>query len=119
MRDFKQLKVWRSAHGLALEVYGVTNAFPRSELYALTSQLRRAATSIPANIAEGCGRTGDRELAHFLSIASGSATELEYHLLLTRDLGYLSPSEHDRLRGTLVEVQMMLTSLIKKLEARG
>jgi four helix bundle protein len=92
--------VWRQAH----EVYRVTIAFPAAERYGLVSQMRRAGVSIPANIAEGCGRAGDAELARFLQIAMGSASELEYHLLLTRDLEYLSGSDHERLTGQVVEV---------------
>jgi four helix bundle protein len=80
MRDFKEYKVWEKSHYLALEVYRVTATFPKEELYGLTSQIRRASTSIPANIAEGCGRSGNTELARFLQIAMGSASELEYHL---------------------------------------
>ena len=84
MQDFRQLKVWRKAHSLALAIYKGTVRFPRTELYGLTSQIRRACVSIPANIAEGCGRGGDPELGRFLQIAMGSASELEYHLLLAR-----------------------------------
>ena len=91
MRDFRELKVWQKGHLLTLDVYGATKSFPREERYGLTSQVRRSCTSIPANIAEGCDRTGDTELARFLQIAMGSASEFEYHLLLARDLDYLSP----------------------------
>lgn len=95
MKDFRNLKVWEKSHQLALAVYKATSTFPRHELYGLTSQIRRACASIPANIAEGCGRSGDAELARFLQIAMGSASELEYHLLLARDLGFLSaPTGH-------------------------
>ena len=95
MKDFRNLKVWEKSHQLALAVYKATSTFPRHELYGLTSQIRRACASIPANIAEGCGRSGDAELARFLQIAMGSASELEYHLLLARDLGFLpAPTGH-------------------------
>jgi four helix bundle protein len=117
MRDFHQLKVWGKAHRLTLAVYKATALFPRTEFYDLTRQLRRAATSIPANIAEGCGRSGAAELARFLHIALGSASELEYHLLLSRDLKLMAESEHERLAGDVTEIKRMLTSLIQKLSA--
>ncbi len=117
MRDFKELKVWEKAHHLALEIYRATASFPRDELYGLTSQIRRACASIPANIAEGCGRSGEIELARFLRIAMGSASELEYHLLLARDLNFLNASDYRRLANDAIEVKRMLTSLIQKLNA--
>jgi four helix bundle protein len=91
MRDFRELQVWHKAHKLTLDVYQGTKAFPREELYGLTSQVRRAAVSIGANIAEGAGKNSRPELARFLQIAMGSASELEYHLILARDLRYLAP----------------------------
>ena len=91
MRDFKDLKVWERSHRPVLAVHDATGTFPREETYGLTAQLRRCSASIPANIAEGCGRSGEAELARFMLIAMGSASELEYHLLLLRDLGYLTP----------------------------
>ncbi len=87
MRDFRQLMVWEKSHQLTLEIYQATGAFPREELYGLTSQIRRAAASIPANIAEGCGKDTETELARYMQISMGSASELEYHLLLAHDLG--------------------------------
>src|SRR5882724_7541397 len=89
MKDFRNLKVWRKSYDLTLMVYRATRSFPKDEQFALTSQIRRAASSIPANIAEGCCRNGDAEFARFLYIAMGSASELECHLLLARDLGYV------------------------------
>ena len=85
MKDFRKQKVWGKAHDLALKVYRVTEAFPKTELFGLTSQIRRAGVSIPANIAEGCGRDTDADFARFLQIAMGSASELEYHLLLAHE----------------------------------
>ena len=117
MKNFRDLKVWEKAHELALDVYRVTKEFPRDELYGLTSQLRRAAGSIPANIAEGCGRSGDAELGRFLQIAAGSASELEYHLLLSRDLGYLEDGKYRACYERTSEVKRMLTSFIQKLKA--
>src|SRR4051812_41600661 len=89
MGDFKKLRVWQRAHALTLSVYQCTRVFPDGERYGLTSQLRRAAASISANIAEGCGRGTDNELARYLRISLGSATELEYHLLLAKDIGLI------------------------------
>ncbi|HEY9692187.1 MAG TPA: four helix bundle protein [Oculatellaceae cyanobacterium] len=115
MKDFRQLKVWEKAHSLTLEIYQVTKKFPKEELYGLTSQIRRACSSISANIAEGCGRNGEAELARFLQIAMGSATELEYYLLLARDLKFLIITECERLEANLIEVKRMLNSFIQKL----
>lgn len=117
MQDFRQLKVWQKSHELTLAVYRETAAFPKSELYGLTSQLRRASSSIPANIAEGCGRGGDADFARFLQIAMGSATEVEYHLLLASDLALLADDAHQALEAQTTEVKRMLASLIKTLKA--
>jgi four helix bundle protein len=95
--DDRKLQVWQRAHRLTVEVYQATRAFPREEQGGLTSQLRWAASAIAANIAEGCGRTGDAELAQFLAIARGSANELDDHLLLAREPGYLPPMHYDQL----------------------
>ena len=119
MKDFRSLDVWKKSHELVLAIYRVTAAFPKNELYGLISQIRRAAASIPANIAEGCGRTGDAELARFLTIAMGSASELEYHLLLSRDLNFLTVDTHETLTAQTVEIKRMLTSLIQKLRAES
>ena len=110
MRDFRDLKVWHKAHRLTLEVYETTRTFPVEERYGVTSQIRRAATSIPTNIAEGCGRYGERELARFVSIAAGSASEVEYLVLLAADLGYLTAPDQSRLATAVVEVRKMLAA---------
>ncbi len=117
MKDFHELKVWQKAHHLTLAVYHVTATFPREELYGLTTQIRRSCSSIPANLAEGCGRHGDAELARFCSIAMGSASELEYHLLLARDLKLIKPKDYEELAQRTIEVKRMLTALIQKLYA--
>jgi four helix bundle protein len=117
VKNFKELKVWQKAHTLTLAVYKNTRSFPKEELYGLTSQIRRSASSIPANIAEGCGRSGDAELGRFLNIALGSASELQYHLLLSHDLGLLDDLTHDRLADEVSEIKRMLASFIKKLRA--
>src|SRR5580692_474898 len=97
MEDFKKLKVWSKAHLLTLAVYEITRKFPREEVFGLTSQIRRASASIGANIAEGCGRRSDPEMKRFVQIARGSANELEYHLLLARDLQLLPVEEFKEL----------------------
>ena len=117
MRDFRQIRVWAKAHQLTLEVYKTTTHFPREEQYGLTSQLRRACASIPANIAEGFGRGGNVELARFLQIGMGSAYEAEYHALLAKDLGLISKETHDRLQARIVEVKRMLAALLLKVRA--
>ncbi len=119
MQDYRNLKVWERAHRLTLEVYKATALFPKDELYGLTSQIRRSCASIPANIAEGCGRDGDAEFARFLRIAMGSASELDYHLLLARDLNFLSGTAYEQLESELIEVRRMLNSFIQKLRANS
>jgi four helix bundle protein len=116
MEDFKDLRVWAKAHELTLAVYQRTRAFPK-EMYGLTSQLRRAAASIGANIAEGCGRRSDGEMRRFLQIARGSASELEYHFVLARDLKLLGKDEFKNLECKVLEVQRMLASPVQRLQA--
>ena len=115
MKDFRQLKVWQKSHELVLELYQSTASFPRSEAYGLTPQIRRAAVSIPSNIAEGCGQYGDAELARFCHIASGSASELEYHLLLARDLKFIRPDDYEKLMQQTIEIKRMFTAFVQKL----
>ena len=117
MKDFHELKVWQKAHLLTLAVYQITATLPREELYGLTTQLRRSSSSIPANLAEGCGRNGDAEFARFCSIAMGSASELEYHLLLARDLKLIQPSDYAELTERTIELKRMLAALLHKLNA--
>ena len=117
MKNFRELKVWEKAHHLAVAVYKLTTTFPKDELYGLASQIRRSSVSIPANIAEGCGRDGDAELARFLQIAMGSASEVEYHLLLARDLNLLKESDYEQLASDVTDVKRMLASFIQKLRA--
>ena len=115
MGDYRKLHVWERSHRLTLEVYGATSGFPKDELFGLTSQLRRSAASIAANIAEGCGRNGDAELARFMTIAMGSANELDYHLLLARDLGYLPSPRYDQLSVETQSVAEKLATFISRL----
>lgn len=119
MRNFRDIKAWKKAHELVLSVYEATRTFPSDERYGLITQARRAAASIPANIAEGCGRDGEVELARFCGIAAGSASELEYHLLLADGLGFPSQNQHDRLDSEVNEVKRMLNALIKSLRSAG
>jgi four helix bundle protein len=114
MQGFRNLNVWQKAHDLTVVVYKTTARFPKEELYALTSQIKRAASSIGANIAEGCGRGSDADFTRFLYIAMGSASELENHLELGLDLGFLSQADYDELQRRLIEVKRMLASLIQR-----
>jgi four helix bundle protein len=118
MQDFRELKVWQNAHELTLEVYRVTASFPRHELFGLTSQLRRSCSSIAANLAEGCGRNGDAEFSRYCSIAMGSASETEYHLLLAKDLKMIEPTDYEELSRRVTELKRMLTGLSQKVRAR-
>jgi len=114
MKDFRDFKVWGKAHEFVLDTYRVTSAFPKHELFGLVSQMRRCSSSIPANIAEGCGRLGNSELHRFLQISCGSANEMEYHLLLAKDLGYLPEDEYTILDAKLAEMKRMLVALTRK-----
>jgi four helix bundle protein len=116
MQDFRKLSVWKKAHILTLDLYKVTSSFPSNEIYGLTSQIRRAGASIPANIAEGCCRGSDLEFKHFLTIALGSASELEYHLLLAKDLYFLKEDSYITLNIQTNEVKKMLITFINKLK---
>jgi len=116
-RDFHNLKVWQKSHQLTLAIYNVTRTFPPEEAYGMTSQMRRAAASIGANIAEGCGRDGSADVARFFDMAMGSASELEYHLLLARDLGMVAGPAYGRLARDVTEIKRMLTSLTQKVRA--
>ena len=118
MQDFRNLEVWRIAHGLTLKMYRVTKAFPADERFGLTSQLRRATASIEANLAEGCGRGTDNDFARFVQIALGSASEVECHLLIAKDLGYMNLKDHQDLETQIQRIKRMLTSLLKKLRAK-
>jgi four helix bundle protein len=115
VRDFKGLKVWQKAHQLVLDIYRQAQTFPPDERFGLRAHLVKSATSIPSNIAEGCGRDTDTELARFLSIAAGSAAETEYQLILAHDLGYLTEQQHRDLDAKVNEVKRMLNSFIQRL----
>ena len=115
LQDFRNLKVWEKSHRLTMAIYSITGIFPRQEMYGLTGQLRRAAASVPANIAEGCGRDTNAELARFLQIAMGSASELEYHLLLAHDLSLVNKNDYASINAQVTEVKKMLATLIIRL----
>jgi four helix bundle protein len=117
MKDFRSLKVWEKTHALTLAIYKSTEGFPKQEMYALTSQLQRAAVSVPANIAEGCGKDSDSELKRYFLISMGSASELEYLLLLAHDLGYLPKNTFQSMTNNLIEIRKMLNAFIQKLKA--
>ena len=117
MNSFRDLIVWEKAHALTLASYCGTAGFPKQEVYGLISQIRRCSVSIAANIAEGCGKRSNAEFQRFLHIATGSASELEYHFLLAKDLGFLSDEEYKKLDQSTIEVKRMLAGLIKKVEA--
>lgn len=117
MRNFQDLKVWQKSHQLVLEIYKVTENFPIDERFGLISQIRRSGASIPTNIAEGCGRETDLDRARFISIAAGSASETEYHILLAHDLGFLDKNTYNKLKQHVNEVKRMLNSFIQKLKA--
>jgi four helix bundle protein len=113
MKDFRDLKVWEKAHQLTLAIYRLTATFPREERFGLISQVRRCSASIGANIVEGCGKRGNAEFHRFLQIASGSASELDYHLLLSHDLGFLNDGLYHKLTEKLSHLRRMLTSLLQ------
>ena len=116
MKDFRSLKVWEKAHELTLKIYKATETFPKQEMYGITSQIQRAAVSVPTNIAEGCGKDTDPELKRYCLIAMGSSSELEYLLLLAHDLGYLQDDKYQELQNLLVETRKMLNAFIQKLK---
>jgi four helix bundle protein len=113
--SWRDLQVWQKAHTACLSVYRLTTAFPAEERYGLGSQLRRASSSVPANIAEGKGRATNADFRHFLIIARGSLEETRYHLLLAGDLGYLTPAAYESAEAAYTEVSRMLNALIRSL----
>lgn len=115
-RDFYNMKVWQKSHQLALSVYQMTRLFPKEEQNGLTNQMRRAAASIPMNIAEGSGRGSNAEFARFLQMSMGSAAELAYQLLFARDLSYLPDEQHQELHAVVLEIKMMLGAFIKRIQ---
>ena len=117
MQNYRNLKVWQKSHSIVLDVYRLTSKFPANEQYGLTSQIRRCAASIPANIAEGSARGSDADYARFLYIALGSATELDYHLLLAHDLKLIETGSYQLVAGELDSVGRMLNAFIQRLKS--
>jgi four helix bundle protein len=117
MQDFRKLDVWNLAHQLTLDVYHCSREFPRDELFGLTSQLRRSCVSIEANLAEGCGRGSDVDFGRFVQMAMGSACEVECHLQIAKDLGYLPATAHEHLHDRVQRVKRMVASLLRKLKS--
>jgi len=116
MRNFQKLEVWKKSHELMLAIYRLTATFPINERYGLTSQLQRASASIGANLAEGCGRETDADFRRFVQMASGSACEVEYHLILAHDLSLIVTETYDQLNNDINELKRMLCGLTHYLE---
>lgn len=114
-RDFRKITAWQRAHAMTLRIYQATSGFPGDERFGLVAQIRRACASIPTNVAEGCGRSTNSELARFIDIATGSASEVEYQLLLAKDLGYLPKDQHTDLSTEIIEIRRMLLAFNKTL----
>ena len=117
MQDFRNLDVWKRSHEFTLAVYGATRSFPDEERFGLTSQLRRGAASIPANLAEGCGRGSDADFGRFVQNAMGSSSEVEYHFLLSKDLHYFKANEYATLQDDVVRIKRMLASLLRTIRS--
>lgn len=116
MKNYRELNVWKNGHAIALAVYRITHSFPKEELYGLTAQIRRSASSVPSNLAEGCGRDGDAELKRFANIALGSACELDYQILLATELGYIESADAAPLAEEIMQLRRMLGAFIQKLK---
>lgn len=113
MRDFKKLDIWKRSYQLTLKIYQISLGFPKTEMFGLTSQMRRASSSIPANIAEGCGRESDVEFKRYLTIAYGSANELETFTMLSKDLNYVNIELFQEIENEIIEIRKMIYSMIK------
>lgn len=116
MRDFRKYEVWKKAHYFAIDVYKESKSFPKSEQFGITSQLRRAALSIPTNIVEGCSRSSEKEFAHFINISSGSAAEVEYLIEFSKEIELLNQEEYQKLNSSIIEIRKMLNSLHRTLK---
>jgi len=115
MNNFKELTVWKKSIEMVREIYSITTRFPKEEIYGIANQIRRAAVSVPSNIAEGAGRNTGKEFTHFLAIALGSCFELETQLIIAKDLEFISEADLNRLEDLLGEIQKMLRGLQKSL----
>jgi len=117
VKDYRKIQAWQRSHALTVEIYRLTKLFPKEESFGLTSQMRRAASSIPANIAEGAGREGDPELKRFMIIALGSAAELDYFILLSGELGYLEAASAKQLATEILSIRRMRGAFVRTLKA--
>jgi four helix bundle protein len=115
MRDFTKLNCWQRSHQLTLKIYSITKSFPKDELFGLTSQMRRSSSSTSTNIAEGCGRSSNPQLKRFFDFAAGSISELQYQLILSKDLSYISESIFKELNIETIEIRKMIYSYVAKL----
>lgn len=115
MRDYQQLAFWQRSHQLTFKIYKATKTFPKEEIYGLTSQMRRSSSSVPTNIAEGCGRMSNAELKRFLTIAAGSLSELNYQLILSKDLQYLSETLFKELLDETIQIRKMIHRYYEKI----
>ncbi len=115
MRNFQTLSIWNKSHSLALRIYTITRSFPKEELFGLVFQMRRSCSSIPTNIAEGCGRYSNIELKRYLTIAAGSASELQYQILLSKDLHYIPQSTYQELDNEIIQIRKMIYRLSGKI----
>ena len=115
MRTFQELIIWQKSHQLTLNIYSISASFPKVEIYGLVSQMRRSSSSIPTNIAEGCGRNSNPEMRRFLIISTGSCSELEYQLILSKDLDYIQATVFKELSESVVEIRKMIYSFIKNI----
>ena len=115
MRDFNKFSFWEDAHKLAVEIYQITKTFPKSELFGITSQLRRASLSVPTNIAEGCGRESIPELKRFMIIANGSITEVQYLLFFGFEIDLINNIHYEQLYKQALSIKKRLSAYISKL----
>lgn len=118
MRNFLELRIWKESHAITIEIYSLTKNFPKEELFGLRSQMCRCSTSIPSNIAEGCGRNTNPDMVRFLTIATGSCSELHYHLILAKDLNYLHEEKYKNLEGRVVRLRQMISTFIKNINIK-
>ena len=115
MNNFRKLRIWNESIELATEIYTVTKQYPKSEIYGITSQIRRSVVSIGSNIAEGAGRQSQKEFVQFLNIAKGSCYELETQLLISKNIKFITEKDFQKLESKLVKIEKMIYALIKKL----
>jgi len=113
IKDFRDIKVWQRAHSLTLKIYSITKSFPKDELYGLTSQIRRASSSVPANLVEGFSRKTKKDSLHFYNIADTSLAELRYHILLSFDLGYINSDKFNKINTDIYEIGKMINGWIR------